>query len=939
MKKLILVLALIFNLPAFASDNSLEGFNCFSPIGMTSFFLDIFKDPCEDKLSSTEVSTSGINKDYCKCLNQKTTGMLKVIRENFKENSAETQSQTEKATKAKKDKLDHLYRFINYEVGFQEQKFGLVDKDQQIGCTPKKMAETVTTSLCTSTSCQADTEKTDHSRKKKLESMDTLMGARTIGQKVGLMKEFLRNVPSETPGGEKGYERYKVIAADNSLTIDEKLYQMNLASEEINAQHNFGRKKNDQEKIVASPYDFVFKDGFEEADKKALAAFEADHKKSVKHACVTYEDFKVIDSVPTSDMMDTWKTTPDSKIAESFLAGNLKSENGPVLNFLHRNPVIAKNIVSDSQRKELAKVLKEFAQQNSGVSGPNLIRNYSAFMKTKIKDLNKKNEMGSLLQCDLLAQNYAAASDKNMSVANQKAKDKVGLDSLMNNVHICEVMKDNFKSKEVADRPSLAEVVNASALFAVFHKEGNGSIFSPETDVGYNRFLKANCDGYAEIENADKCSVFRSKEGCDERGMVTDSGKQRRSMEKFYKKNPLLGALVEAAQGSTEKLSSKYLANKTDEKRQNTKAISFYEANVKPFLSDRNIYSTEDVMAPSSNKSSAGYHIAHAVENAQGAYSASQTPSEVANYSSHTSPETVAAVAADASSGAAASSVNPGHFVPPYMSTNNTTPEAHDYSPGKINTFEQAAAAVDNIERVPKAQRQEVLSKAKEVIEDLEDDRSEAIEDYKKKIADLEHKNEEKAAVADNTRVASKAAVNSAPVIPSAVNRGPASVSAGFSAPVSSGSAMARLSAGDNKSKAAASYDRALIQANEAQASSTPSLVVESSSQFDFVASPVTTNNLVVGTSLEPSQKLFAEISSDAEAMKSYLAQNLKEIPEGKVISIKCKGDGCQPQASELLFMISKAPNNKFSIRSVKVGTEVVRQMRYKDLKQATKKI
>lgn len=917
------------NHSAFASTDTTD-LNCFDPFGMSSFFLDILKDPCEDKKSS-DSSKSQVNESYCQCLNTTTKGVVGILRQNRLSKNAEIEKEIEEEAKKRKDKLDHLYRFMNYEVGFQEQKYGLVEKDKQIGCTPKKMAKTVTAA----TDGQINSAQLAQTSSKHKKMQTFLLRKSTPAQEEKLLKEFERSIPQGASGNlGKRISAFRIILSRKDLSFDEKMSQLDGATKTFNAE-SASLYKNEETAVLASPYDAVYADSFANADKAAFESFKKDHAKTVKGACLTYEDFKVIDSAPTKDMMKIWSGSTSQQVADSFLASNLTKGN-PILNFLHRNPVLAKNITSDKQRQKLAHALQDFAKQNRNVEGAQKIANYGAFMKSTIKTLNAENDMGTLLQCDLLAQNYAAASDKNMSLAKNKAKDQVGLDAIMNNMNVCAVMEEN-KSKVEIERPSLDEILNANALFSVFHQEGKGSIFSPETDTGYLDFIRNNCEGYAEVEKAEKCSFLISDERCSEKLSQTDSRRQRKAMEKFYKKNKALGDLVAAAHSSTVKMDDDKLADKTDEKKQDKEKVSFYEANVKPFLSNRDIYSTKDVMASSSG-SSVGSELARAVESAQENYSAAHAPSQVADYSSPSvSNNAQAAVASTETNSAPAAGVNPGHFVPPYLSNNETAPEAHDYSPEKIKTFEQAAAAVDNIESVPKAQREQVLGKAKEVIEDLEDDRSEAIEDYKKKIAELEHKKDEVAS--DNTRVASRAPVSSAPVIPSAVNRAPANVSSGFSAPVSSGAALAKLTPGDNKSKAAASYDRALIQANESQSTSVPSLVVESSSQFDFVASPVTTNNLVVGTSLEPSQQLFTEISSNSEAMKNYLAKNLKEIPEGKLVSIKCKGDGCQPQASELLFMISKGPNNKFSIRSVKVGTEVVRQSKYQDLKRATKKI
>lgn len=944
---------------------------CWDPMSFLSMINDLVKDPCKDKLGDNLVS-SKINDEYCGCLVQNKGGIFNLIKDSKVADPLVAQK-IEDAAVQRKERLDRLYRYLNFEVAAQEQKYELTDMEKQVGCTSKSMASTFQKALCNEGSCKLpDSTGTSNSDLlnfpvKYSFTLSPKAGGsqKSKSARDGIVKQNLDNAVQfaklkpeemkkvfsslETDKYNKSEQQEIEIITASLKTEAEKLAEIDnvtvLANERI---ANENATSGVTTEPILSPYEIAFQTTFKQADERIQKQFEIDNKNSIPGACLNYDDFKIMDGIPTPEMMNKWAKSSPQMISKSFLAGNLKTDPA-VLNFLRRNPVIAKNVISDDQRNKLAESLYEFANANKNADAETLVDKYAVFMKTKIKSLNEENQMASLLQCDLLAQNYAAAADPQVSLAFVNSEENRDLSDIANNLKVCQVREDN-KLKQKSNVPNLDEIVNANELFAIFESAAakEGDMFSPAHDKGYQDFIRDNCDAdeMAKIEKDRtsgpfRCLIYKSKK-CVERARDINSGRRGRILSDYYKKHPKLGRMVAAINRNTKKIDFDQVANKTNEKKQNNEVRTAYEKYVKPAVMNRSMYDLSNAMGSpvGSGSTSSNSAIVDAVNKAQESYTATHTGSQIAE-SGHTSAAPATSVASSgATQKSAATSANPGQYIPPFLDS----PKAvKTQDTPKISNIDEARDVLEDMVDAPEDEKADLANKAKEYL-NAQDQTNSEIADLQKKLADYEQKKmAAPAAVADNTKVATRAPASVGFAAPTATNRvsniGPQAASNSVS-PSSSG--YAKLSSGSTVSKAAASYASALNQANESRTDAKSlSLAVESGAVFDFNNSPMSrpSGELVIGTSLEPSDKLFAEISSDPDAMKSYLAQNLKEIPVDKVVSIKCKGAGCNAGSSEILLVITKGSDNKFSIRSVSRETKVARSHRIQDLKNEINKV
>lgn len=970
MKKTFFIFALILSFTAEVKADA-----CWNdPMGFSGFLLNLMKDPCMVKLGP-DFMTKAVSDEYCGCIDKNKDGILGLIKANKKNNEPMLAKKRDKKTLERKKQLDLLYRYLNFEVGLQENRFQLTEEKKQVGCTPTAMAETFNKALCTPETCPTGTEAeaVSHDSDRSMASARFSADASTDSDKIQAHEsEVKRNLDNGTSlvgttddvvnaeaslrrivsNMSKGFTsaeklQIKTIMGFKDKPYKEKLAQMYNVRQEANKRIKHDNKVNgENEPLIESPYEMFFANTFKEADKRISDKFQRDHKKAVKNACVNYDDFKIIDGIPTQSMMSDWSKMSAEEISKSFLASNLKTGNPEVLNYLRRNPVVAKNMFSDGQRFELAKTLKAFASQNSHLPATKVIANYAALMKDKIKILNENNQISTLVQCGLLAQNYAAAANPEMSLALESTDNGDSLTSLANNVKVCEVKKEN-KASGAKVLPSYEEIANANNLFAIFGNVADDNFFSPEGDKGYQDFIDKNCKDFDRFEKQYKDGFFtcllKKEDKCIE-SIQAHSARQEKVLNAFYKEYPKVGELVAAVKANTVKTNVNDVATISNEKNQNKEVVAKFDKYVKETLGNRSMYDVSDVMASSNGSSGSGKSaIANAMAQAQESYSSSHTASQVADYSHGTNASAESASSSDQSVQSAAtavgSAVNPGQYIPPFLEA----PKAAASSAHKISSVDEAKEALDDMEDAPKEEKAELASKAKEYL-NSQDQTSKDIADLQKKLSDYEHKRDvvSEPAVADNTRVAARAPASVNFNVPTSVNKVAAGSnfgSASSSAPSISGSA--KLSSSAPVSKAAASYASALNQANESRSDAKSlSLVVDNSAVFDFNNSPVsrTSGDLVIGASLEPSDKQFAEISSDPDAMKAYLAMNLKEVPVDKVVSIKCKGAGCNANSSEILLVITKGSDNKFSIRSVSRDTKVARSHKVQDLKNEINK-
>lgn len=965
----------IFLLASLSFSASAE--SCWEPFKLNKVFGDLMTgmdDPCQKKLGTDSVSK--LNDDYCGCLTQSKGVLLNLLKDSKPASNPRVQDRAKKAADKRKNQLDNIYRYLNFEVSLQEQKYGLTENNKQVGCTSKVMANTYKKALCGegSTACPLDgaapsTPVPDLGKATYLFDASKMFQPKPertgqVAKNLNNAMEFAKLSPAEMKNvfkslemkkyNDKEREEIDIIRASKASEAEQlaSIDRVTLrANARIASEAQAAKPGSAPVGEILSPYEIAFRSTFKNADDKILKQFQIDHKASIEGACLDYDVFKVIDGYPKPDMMNEWLTKTPEQISSSFLPDNLK-KNDAQLNFLRRNPVLAKNMISKDQRDKLAEALSKFAHENKGIRPEQMADKYAAFMKGPIKKLNTENEVGSLLQCDLLAQNYAAASDPQMSLA-LLTDEENELTKMANNLQVCQVREDN-KTLDKEDVPTLDEIINANELFAIFNTpEAEGNMFGPKSDKGYNDYLKKNChdDDMKKLEKKYTSGFLRctfiSDEKCALKARDTETGKRERILEEYYKLHPEMGALVQAVKRNTNKLDVDIVANKTNESKQNQEVHTAYEKYVRPSVLNRSMYSVSNAMgAPvGSGSSSQDSSIAEAVNKAQESYSSTHTESQIAG-SGHTSESAASSTAnADANVSApqtaAGSAANPGQYIPPFLDTPKSTKS--ESSP-KISNLDEARDVLEDMTNAPEDEKAELASKAKEYL-NAQDQTSQDIADLQKKLADYEQKKiAAPKAVADNTKVTSRApaSVNfTAPTVTNKVSNGGSQAFANNSAsPSSSGSA--RLSSANSVSKAAASYANALNQANESKTDpKSLSLVVESGAVFDFNNSPVARapGELVIGTALEPSDKLYAEISSDPEAMKAYLAQNLKEIPVDKVVSIKCKGAGCNAGASEILLVITKGSDNKFSIRSVSRETKVARSHRIQDLKNEINKV
>ena len=135
--------------------------NCMMPAHLSKSInelLGIMKDPCQEKLGSDLVSKK-LNDEYCGCLLNKKNDIISDLNSSDLAQNPDLISQAKKSADKRKKRLDRLFRYLNYEVSLQEQKYGLVEKNNQVGCTANEMAETVNKSICTDpTTCLSKVE-------------------------------------------------------------------------------------------------------------------------------------------------------------------------------------------------------------------------------------------------------------------------------------------------------------------------------------------------------------------------------------------------------------------------------------------------------------------------------------------------------------------------------------------------------------------------------------------------------------------------------------------------------------------------------------------------------------------------------------------------------------------------------------------------------------
>jgi hypothetical protein len=885
-----------------------------------------------------------------------------------------------------------IYANLNYETSFQETIFGMNKKGEgKVGCTPKDIAKEFRKSLCNEyKDCGVDEGGVSIGKVNQLPLKDCKDGNCTETYKEvndhfkDQFKPYVIKVPKAS-ADEKGNSKVFFVIPETELPVasqsayklcaksnDSRAKDLNLklTKNKISEIEKFYKKhpellvSTSLEKLAdidmvcevdlalqvieeydakrkfthdASKYGEYESFGEEMVEKNLLLSNEqiqekikAGYEKSLPNACIDYNKYKIFNSSPSPNLISQLSSKGPKDVLEALDPKNLKSSN-EMVDFLRQNPIIAKNIVIKEQREKLATKMSEMFSKMKNQDENQRLKTYMDFMKNDVSQLNAENKVMDLLQCDLLAQNFAALNsiDEFPAVGLRNTD----LSSLANQYMACKMREQ--KSSEKA-RPSMSELIAANDLFSLFNESPLTT--DPGDDQGYQNFLKENCKGFEEFVKLDlKVSCFMSfnKKKCTENLMTTDHSKRVKLLNRYYKLNSKVGKLNQLIGENTVKLEVEDVFSKTDISQQDQSVRSQYNSTVRPKLKNRSIYSTDNVFNPASGSPDSSKEIVAALKEAQSEYysspSISNTNTSVANTqnSDFHSQATPKAMPNDSTN-----TVNPGQFIPPFLK-----PEPLSPAPKQLASPVDFLDAFENFSKYSDEAKEDIVDQSKEFL-GANVSNGEKITELKKKITEYEKEIEE-ASVKKTTR--GPASVPSSKQVSqfstqNLVNNQKATSSASVSPATYSASHSFQASITSNtESKDAASYSKALNQAHDKRTiESFGMIVVKDDSAILFSNNPISkgevAGDLLVSVPLEPDSFAFKSISTSEKAMKEYLLKNVSEVEVDKIVSIKCKGPGCNPNMSEILLHFSRGKDNEIIVRSVASDYKVARTHRMIDL-------
>jgi hypothetical protein len=497
----------------------------------------------------------------------------------------------------------------------------------------------------------------------------------------------------------------------------------------------------------------------------------------------------------------------------------------------------------------------------------------------------------------------------------------------------CKMREEKSANKA---KPSMSELIAANDLFSLFNESPLTT--DPGKDQGYQDFLEENCKGFEEFVELDmkvSCFLFVDKQKCREKLMNTKHSKREKLLNRYYATQPKAGKLNKLISENTEKLKVEEVFAKTDITQQDPTVRSQYNSTVRPKLKNRSIYNTDNIFNPTSGSPKSSKDIVAALKDAQDSYNSSAFSSNGNTSTSNVKSSTFGGQAsAKAPTTDSKNAVNPGQFIPPYLK-----PEPLSPAPKQLSSSDDYLNAFENFNKYSDEAKEDIVDQSKEFL-GANNSNDEKINDLKKKITEKE-KEIEAASVKKSTREpasVSSTKPNNQFSNHNLVNNQKAAFAPNDSASASAASSSSKASISSNtESKAAASYSKALNQVHEKRSNETSeTIVVKDDSAIQFSNKPISkgevSGDLLVSVPLEPDSAAFKSISTSEKAMKEYLLKNVSEVEVDKIVSIKCKGPGCNPSMSEILLHFSRGKNNEIIVRSVAQDFKVARTHRIIDL-------
>lgn len=948
MKTLVtLILTIFIAAPVLAFGDECENLNFGFMIDLNS----LFQNKCR--------LVTGKEIEYCKCLNENKN----ILTDSFRSDDKFKEVMRAQKKKAK-EKLLNTYALMNYGSRLQEQAYGIKQKvGNESACTPDRFAKEFFESACREDSSDPACKKNINAyggetiraagartpsveeikqrfeeESKKLTSDEGYRSSKINKAAVEFASCDLDNVQKLTEDQVKQLEKIQKFYSNHEGLVDEIKYEVIkgiLSSKkfcsneeydniihEYNFKSSFFTKDGEKRKPAASSQVEWVKESLKNANDEIASKMKQNFSEGNPDACVRYDHYKVISSIPHDDLLKAWSQSPDA-ILKDLEPKGLKSSSHTT-NFLKNNPLLAKLVVTPDSRTQLASKLHELAKRSTGKNRAEKLKNFISFMKNDVAENIAKSKISDLYQCELLARNTAAVFVSPTFPEPPEFKGDGGFESLSSDFLACHAFKENKKSEH-----NIEETLAANHLYTILGQDNvDVKNLGPDNDPGYKDFIDKECKGFGDFRKnhiSKYCKIsLLGKKACEEKFLQVKKSRSKRLLRKYYEDNN--SEIAELAGILNQELNEPdidELDGFMDEENQDQNASNVYAKSVKPYITGSIFdppYSSDtgdtDPMFETIAKAQTEYDATYGTGVISGpdSYLASsetgapsRTPAsqhETASISNY--PSAVAPV------------INPGQILPGFMSQ-ATTPvsqqsPAYD-NPPQFKNVNDVENVVKNISKYDPERQDEVLQDAQDFL-DLHKGNQEKIADLKKQLDELEDGSE----IKNDSPVSRKVA--SSPFKNNISNSGNFNSSNAVLAPAPVTSSLNKsggTSLRSSTDKAAVSYQKALNQMNER-------LPVE---QMQF-SSPLGANDfpgsvVKVDAALEISREKYEEIakSRSGDELKDYLALHIHALPTNGVISLTCT-KGCPSHSNEILVKVERTHSNGIILRGIKAEAPVV---------------
>lgn len=594
--------------------------------------------------------------------------------------------------------------------------------------------------------------------------------------------------------------------------------------------------------------------------------------------CISFSEFKTFKGMPEPELLNAF--THASRFFSTDLLDTPENDSTELkkqrLNFLRANPLIAKVAQNDESRAKLGSMLKKLGKSLEGKNDFQKFNEYLKFMKDEKSGLKSllitpEAQSTEMYICSQLTQNFTAIQVSNDLPQVEPDKDEDAFEVNLRKIKSCQLDEHNANTVT-----KLEETLQASPIFLLAPKDVEESKKNLQDE--FKAFKGQYCQGYqAKIAG------------------YTGTPEERR--QKFLAQSPFNGykeAFDEnGITGGGTNIDWNEARRSTSESRHDKVGQKIWNLN-------HPRSGNSPVMLKGQEDQFLGDHAkGRSRETDNGAPKVSKSPEKAVNNVPFTN--TLAPTPRKDEV------VNEGHFIPSFLNQPEVT---------EIN--ENFASNKEILKEISDKELKRLIKESEKEIANTVD--KEVIKEHEEKIAAYTEKLNEKKEIPQKS-------INRIPA-----TEGPAGgmVNNKTDGQISNVENKGKLARIFNKvfNKKEESLKKALNQANE----SNDKIVVDKSSDFIFNTTPVDIQGeVLIGVSLTPDSALYTDISTDPDKLQSYLAQNLTEIPANKIISIKCSGEKCDKDKSEIFLQIVK-DGNKFVVSSVSHRTPVTRVHRSSDL-------